>query len=203
MTGTDTLHVDIGPATWPTFEAVMGANGGCGGCWCMLWRRTAKEMEAGKGDGNRRAMRRIFEDGHVPGLVAMSGDAPAGWIQIDRRSVFPRLASSRVLKPVDNEDVWSISCFFVEKRFRRQGLSVRLILAAVEWAKSQGASIVEGYPIDTPRAKYPPVYAWTGFAGAFRDAGFVEVARRSETRPIMRKSLGPTNPSSPIKRSDR
>ncbi|SIO34654.1 Acetyltransferase (GNAT) family protein [Rhodovulum sp. ES.010] len=203
MTETDPLAIEIGPATWPTFEAVMGANGGCGGCWCMLWRRTAKEMEASKGDGNRRAMRKIFEDGAVPGLVAMSGDAPAGWIQIDRRAAFPRLASSRVLKPVDDEDVWSVSCFFIEKRFRRQGLSRRLLRAAVDWAGSQGAPVVEGYPIDTPRAKYPPVYAWTGFAQAFRDAGFVEVARRSETRPIMRKRLAPTNPCSPISRNCR
>ena len=43
---------------------------------------------------------------------------------------------------------------------------------------------------DTPRERYPAVYAWTGFVQAFRDAGFEEVARRSETRPIMRKVLG-------------
>ncbi len=183
------MDFDIRPATWSTFETVMGEKGGCGGCWCMLWRLSKKEMDAGMGDGNRRAMKRLFDAGQVPGLVALSGDEAVGWVQIDERSAFPRLASSRVLKPVDDAPVWSVSCFLVDKRFRRQGLSVALLKAAADWAFDRGAAIVEGYPIDTPKAKYPPVYAWTGFAGTYREAGFEEVARRSPTRPIMRKGL--------------
>lgn len=167
----------------------MGEKGGCGGCWCMLWRRSARAMEAGKGDGNRQAMKAIFDSGAVPGLVAMHGDEAVGWIQVDRRSAFPRLASSRILKPVDERAVWSVSCFLVDKRYRRQGLSLKLLNAAVEWARMHGAAIIEGYPIDTPKAKYPAVYAWTGFMGTYISAGFTEVARRSETRPIMRKQL--------------
>jgi hypothetical protein len=32
----------------------------------------------------------------------------------------------------------------------------------------------------------PDAFAWTGISAAFQSAGFKEVARRSETRPIMR-----------------
>lgn len=183
------MTFDIRPATWATFEAVMGEKGGCGGCWCMLWRRSAKEVEAGKGDGNRAAMKGVFETGHVPGLIALHEEEAVGWIQIDRRSAFPRLGSSRTLKPVDDRDIWSVTCFFIDKRFRRQRLSLDLLMAAADWARDQGASIIEGYPIDTPKEKYPPVYAWTGFVETFKRAGFTEVVRRSETRPIMRKEL--------------
>lgn len=182
--------IEIQPATWADFEALMGEKGGCGGCWCMLWRRTAKEMAAGKGEGNRQAMKALFDQGEIPGLVAKMGADVFGWIQIDQRAAFPRLASSRVLKPVDELDVWSVSCFFIDKRFRRTGLSLKLLNAAVDWAHTRGATIVEGYPIDTPREKYPSVYAWTGFVGTFQQAGFTEIARRSDTRPIMRKVLG-------------
>ena len=182
--------VEVQPATWTDFETLMGAKGGCGGCWCMLWRRTAKEVEAGKGEGNRRAMKAVFDQGDVPGLVAKTGADVMGWIQIARREAFPRLASSRVLKPVDEENVWSISCFYVDKRFRRTGLSLRLLNAAVDWAHTRGATLVEGYPIDTPKEKYPAVYAWTGFLTTYKKAGFTEVARRSTTRPIMRKRMG-------------
>ncbi|WP_233270317.1 GNAT family N-acetyltransferase [Chachezhania sediminis] len=185
-----TIPVEIVPATWPDFESLMGERGGCGGCWCMLWRRTAKQMAAGKGDGNRRAMKALFDRGEGPGLVARAGADTVGWIQIDRRSAFHRLATSRVLKPVDDQDVWSVSCFYIDKRYRRGGLSVDLLNAAVDRAATCGATIVEGYPVDTPKEKYPAVYAWTGFLGTFRKAGFTEVARRSETRPIMRKYLG-------------
>jgi GNAT superfamily N-acetyltransferase len=70
--------------------------------------------------------------------------------------------------------------------FRRQGLSLRLIQAAVDYARSQGARIVEAYPIEPKKDNAPDFYAFTGMASTFRKAGFVEVARRSETRPIMR-----------------
>jgi len=183
------ISFEIRPAAWVDFEAVMGPKGGCGGCWCMLWRRSAKEMEAGKGEGNRQAMKDLFAEGEVPGLVATKGDDVVGWIQIAPRSEFTRLASSRILKPIDEKDVWSVSCFFINKRFRRVGLSLDLLTAAVDWARTNGATIVEGYPIDTPKSKYPTVYAWTGFFKTFQRAGFCEVARRSETRPIMRKEL--------------
>lgn len=158
----------------------------------MLWRLSRKDMDAGMGEGNRRAMQQIFDSGHVPGLVAYHDGEAIGWIQIDRRSAFPRLENSRILKPVNDEEVWSVSCFMIDKRFRRQGASQALLKAGCAFARKQGARILEGYPIDTPRDKYPPVYAWTGFVGAFRDAGFVEVARRSETRPIMRRQLDNT-----------
>jgi GNAT superfamily N-acetyltransferase len=180
---------DIRPADWNGFSAVMGDKGGCGGCWCMLWRLPKKQMEAQMGEGNRLAMKAIFDGGHVPGLVARHGGEAVGWIQFDRRSAFPRLESSRILKPIDDAEVWSVSCFLVDKRFRRQGLSTALLTAACDHARAQGATILEGYPIDTPKKSYPGVYAWTGFAGTFRAAGFEEVARRSPTRPIMRKRL--------------
>ena len=182
-------RIDIRPADWTGFKTVMGDKGGCGGCWCMLWRLSKKDMDAGMGTGNRRAMKAIFDSGHVPGLVAWHGSEAVGWIQVDARAAFPRLDSSRVLKPVDDKAVWSVSCFLVDKRFRRQGLSTQLLQAACAFARARGATILEGYPIDTPKASYPAVYAWTGFAGTFREAGFEEVARRSNTRPIMRKRL--------------
>ncbi|GGO61416.1 hypothetical protein SAMN05444398_11646 [Roseovarius pacificus] len=103
--------IEIRPAIWADFEALMGEKGGCGGCWCMLWRRTAEEMEAGKGEGNRPAMKALFDKGEAPGLVAKAGADVIGWIQIDRGALFPRLASSRVLKPVAELDVWSVLLF--------------------------------------------------------------------------------------------
>ncbi|QBY02601.1 GNAT family N-acetyltransferase [Rhodophyticola sp. CCM32] len=183
------MEFDIRPADWAGFSAVMGEKGGCGGCWCMIWRLSKSEMDAGLGDGNRRAMKALFAAGEVPGLVAYHNAVAIGWIQVDRRAAFPRLDRSRVLKPVDDLPVWSVSCFLVDKRFRRKGLSTALLNAACDFAKGQGARMIEGYPIDSPKKSYPPVYAWTGFMGTYRKAGFVEVARRSDTRPIMRKPL--------------
>jgi GNAT superfamily N-acetyltransferase len=183
------MRYDIRSADWGGFVDVMGEKGGCGGGWCMLWRQSRPAMTAGMGEGNRLAMKALFDGGKVPGLIAWHAGRAVGWVQIDARTAFPRLATSRVLLPVDDQPVWSVSCFLVQKPHRRTGLSVALLRAACDFAKSQGARLIEGYPIHTPKKDYTPVYAWTGFMGTFRAAGFIEVARRSETRPIMRKDL--------------
>jgi GNAT superfamily N-acetyltransferase len=94
-----------------------------------------------------------------------------------------------VLKRIDGEPVWSVSCLFVTKAFRRKGVSVALLRAAGEFAGTQGARIVEGYPVEPYSETMPAAFAWTGTVAAFRAAGYAEVARGSPKRPIMRREL--------------
>ncbi len=184
--------LSVRAADWHGFSRVMGDKGGCGGCWCMLWRLSKKDMDAGMGEPNRQSMKAVFDRGDAPGLVAWHGNEAIGWIQVDRRDAFARLGASRVLRPVDDAPVFSVACFLVDRRYRRRGVSLALLREACRYAAGRGAAILEGYPIDTRKTGYPGVYAWTGFLGAFREAGFEEVARRSPTRPIMRKRLTPS-----------
>lgn len=184
--------IEIAPLTpdrWPDFEAVMGPRGGAGGCWCMLWRLKKRDFDALKGDGNRDAMRNVVEDGPPPGLLAYDGGACVGWISVAPRSAFPRLETSRVMQPVDDTPVWSVSCFLIAKGHRRRGVGVALLEAACGFARAHGATVVEGYPVAPGKDGYPDTYAWTGYDSVFRRAGFAEVARRSATRPIMRRSV--------------
>ncbi len=157
----------------------------------MTPRLTRREYEQQKGEGNRRAMKELVDSGEVPGVLGYLGDEAVGWCSIGSREAFSSLARSRILKPVDEKLVWSIVCFFVRKDERRKGLSVALIDAAVKYARSQGARIVEAYPVEPRKEEMPPVFAYTGIASAFRKARFKEVLRRSETRPIMRRILRP------------
>ena len=183
------LSIKIYPLTkecWADFEKLFGAKGACGGCWCMLWRLPRAAFEAGKGEKNRRAMQALVESGKIPGLLAYADGKPVGWCSVAPREHFPALGNSRLLKPVDEKPVWSISCLFVEKKYRRQGISVALLRAAADYVKRQGGKIVEGYPTEPQKDRMPDVFVWTGIASAYQKAGFVECARRSETRPIMR-----------------
>lgn len=183
------MDIEIYPVTaehWPDLEQLFGPRGACAGCWCMWWRLSRSQFEQQKGEGNRIALKGIMESGEVPGLLAYVGGEPAGWCAIAPRDAYPALERSRTLKRVDDQPVWSITCFFVAKPFRRQGLTVKLIRAAVEYAGAHGAKIVEGYPIEPRSGIAADVYAYTGLASAFRQAGFTEVLHRSETRPIMR-----------------
>src|SRR5262249_43508888 len=132
--------------------------------------------------------RRLVARGPAPGLLGYLGREPVGWIAIGPRAEFAALAASRVLAPVDDRPVWSIVCLFLRRDCRRRGFSAQLIDGAVRWAKRRGADVVEGYPT-APRARVADVFAWTGFVSGFVRAGFVEVARRSPTRPIVRREV--------------
>ncbi|MFQ5823506.1 MAG: GNAT family N-acetyltransferase [bacterium] len=173
-------------ARWADFEKLFGERGACGGCWCMWWRISRSQFEKHKGEKNKQAMRNIVESGEIPGILAYENSQPIAWCSVAPRNRFPVLQRSRILKPIDDKPVWSVVCFFVAKPYRRKGLTVRLLRAAIEYAKEQGSHIVEGYPVEPKKSSMPDVFAYTGLSSAFHKAGFVECLRRSETRPIMR-----------------
>lgn len=179
------------PDRWADFEALFGERGACGGCWCTVWRRPRPEYIRGKGDGNRRFMLTVVDSGPPPGILGYVKGEAIGWCAVAPRADYPALVRSRILKPVDDMPVWSISCLFVRKDHRRKGVSVQLLRAAVEHVKRQGGRVVEGYPVEPKTLNVPAVFAWTGLASAFQAAGFAECARRSETRPIMRYAIVP------------
>ena len=160
----------------------------------MWWRLKRSEWSKGKGEGNRRAIRKIVQRGDPPGLLAYSGRDPVGWIAIAPREAYPGLGRSRILKPLDDVPVWSVSCFFVARGFRRQGVTVELLKAAGKYARGRGAKMLEGYPSEPGSATVADAWVYTGLAGAFRRAGFQEVARPSPKRPIMRLALRPGRP---------
>jgi GNAT superfamily N-acetyltransferase len=181
------------PAThdrWSDIELLFGSRGACGGCWCMTWRIPRKQFVAQRGEQNRSMLRDIVTEGREPGILAYHDERPIGWCAIAPREVYVSLARSRILAPVDDSPVWSVSCLFVTKPYRRKGVSVALLRASVRFARRHGAKIVEGYPQDLGKGVLPDAFVWTGIRGAFDQAGFQEVARRSPKRPIMRNSTG-------------
>ncbi|HXV74447.1 MAG TPA: GNAT family N-acetyltransferase [Sphingomonadales bacterium] len=175
--------------TWRDFETLAGKRGLCAGCWCMLWRLGAKDYEAGKGAKNKARLKRLAQAKRPPGIVVYAGGVPAAWCSVGPRADFIRLTGSKVLAPVDEKPVWSLTCFYVAPAFRRKGLTASIIRAAEAFAKDKGAKILEAYPIDTGGKPYGASFAWTGFVSSFRKCGYRQAARRSPTRPIMRRAL--------------
>jgi len=176
----------VTPDRWPDLETLFGPRGATGGCWCMYWRLPRAQFSAQKGKGTKAALQQLVESGEIVGLLAYAQGQPVGWCAVAPRESYPVLERSRILKRVDAAPVWSVVCFFVSKAFRGKGVTTVLLQAAVEYAREHGARIVEGYPIEPKTPRIPTVFAWTGLASAFQQAGFVEVERRSDTRPVMR-----------------
>jgi GNAT superfamily N-acetyltransferase len=180
----------VTPSRWKDLDALFGKHGACAGCWCMWWRLPRAEFNRTRGAGTKRALKKLVVDGRVPGMLAYVDGVPAAWCSIAPRRQFPTLENSRVMAPVDDAPVWSVVCFYVARRFRRQGLTGKLLVAATAYAHKRGARIVEGYPNDPQGKSSPDPWVFTGLVTAFKQSGFVEVARRSPTRPIMRHVAG-------------
>lgn len=179
----------VTPDLGSDFEKLFGPTGQQGGCWCMWNRQTSREFDERKGEPNRQAMRQLVATGPPPGLLAYIEDTPVGWVAVGPRESFSRLVRSPVTKPVDDTPVWSITCFVIDRKHRRRGVATALLDAAVRYAAESGAEAVEGYPVEARRDTMPDIYAWMGLAEMFEEAGFVEIARRSETRPVYRLRL--------------
>jgi GNAT superfamily N-acetyltransferase len=134
-------------------------------------------------------MLKVVESREPTGILGYLDGQPVGWCAVAPREVYPYFERSRILQPVDDTPVWAVTCFFIHKDYRRKGLTTQLLWAAVDYAKERGGKMVEGYPVEPKSDNMPAVFAWTGMSSAFLAAGFKEVARRSEGRPIMRRRV--------------
>jgi GNAT superfamily N-acetyltransferase len=164
------------------------------GCYCMCYRRSGKhETPAGltHSEGNKRALKALVDRGVVPGLIGYEDGRPIGWVSLGPREDFAKLKRSPVMKPVDAKLVWSIVCFFVDAKARHRGVGEALLEGALAWAREQGVTLLEAYPCDKPRRSVDD-FMWFGAKPMFDRAGFVEVARRTPTRPVVRKTLRTT-----------
>jgi GNAT superfamily N-acetyltransferase len=186
------LKLKIHPITaerWPDLEALFGPHGADGGCWCMYWRLSRSQFDAGRGEPNRQAFKKIVEAGSPVGLLAYVDGKAVGWLAVAPRDEYPTMDHSRVIKRVDKKKVWSISCFYTLTGYRRRGVTLALIEAAKEFVRKQKGKVLEGYPIIPRSEKVDCGSAYTGILSAYQKAGFKEVARYSDTRPIMRFEL--------------
>ena len=183
---------DFRPASkseWKNLVELFGERGACAGCWCMWWRLKRSDWKANQGDGNKTLLKKLIDSGSVPGILAFEGKSAIGWCAVAPREEYPGLERSRTLKPLDDKQVWSIVCLFVDKEYRRQGVAVKLIAAAAEFVKKSGGKLVEGYPVISRKGLMPDAFAFTGVPSAFEQAGFEVVKRPTPSRAIVRKRV--------------
>jgi len=177
---------------WDDIETLFNAKG-CSiprWCWCVHYRFARAVMPKDK----KAALKKLAKGDPPPGLIAYRGKTPVGWISLGPRGDFAKLATSPVMKPVDDTPVWSIVCFVVPSAERGQGVARALLDGAIAFAKKRKAKALEAYPIDKPAAS-TAMSMWFGAASMFKRKGFAEIARRKPTRPVMRLVLNGRSPT--------
>jgi len=157
----------------------------------MFYRRSGRAAipdGGSRGEHARCALKALVDKGGVPGLVGYRDGEPVGWVSFGPREEFARLERSPIMKRIDDKPVWSIVCFYTAKRVRGSGVAAAMLDAAIEYARSRGARLLEAYPVDrTGRGSDDSM--WFGCKAMYDRAGFAEAARRGPTRPVMRKAL--------------
>ncbi len=167
---------------WLALEDLFATTGPVGRCWCMYWR-IGSTYRSRSPDANKESFHKVVSAGPPPGLLAFDDDIAVGWCQVTPRDALPALDRTRRLARVDDKPVWSISCFYIRKGYRRRRVTSALIEAALVTARRAGAVAVEAYPLD---AELTPSASHTGYFTTFERAGFTTVARHEPSRPIMR-----------------
>src|SRR5690606_24924517 len=160
---------------------LFGSRGGPSYCWCMAWRAASAELRQASGAKRREQMASRVRAGTPVGLLGYVDGAPVAWCSIAPRSTFRRLVSDGG----SDGGVWSITCFFVSRPYRKTRLAPEMLAEAVRHAKRRGAKVVEGYPVDPGS----PSYRHMGFVPMFARAGFVECGREGSRRHVMRLAL--------------
>lgn len=160
----------------------------------MYYRRSGSQGQAEpwgqSAERNKAQLKALVAAGRPPGLIGYRGKVPVGWVSLEPREAYAKLARSPVMKPVDDQPVWSIICFVVPSEFRGQGVAQALLEGAVAYAGKHGARLLEAYPVDKPNPSSDDAM-WFGAKSMYDKAGFTEVARRKPQRPVVRLRLEP------------
>ena len=183
----------VSAMTWPAFEAFFSGPGAPKHCWCMVWRRTPAEAKLQAGSDRKRMMHGRIHDGNPVGLLACREGKAVGWVSIAPRFTHRNLGGPEA-EP--GENIWSLVCFYVPRRLRGARLVRQLLAGAIEYARSEGATVVEAYPVDADS----PSFRFMGFVPVFREAGFTEIGGTGTRRHVMRLTVAlvsrsPTPPS--------
>ena len=176
----DLTYRPVDTNTWDDLEKFFEAKGGPHFCWCMVWRPMAQELSRSKKADKKAALKSSVDCGEPVGILAYSDSEPVAWCSIAPRSSYRDLSGDPSL-----DGVWSLVCFFIKRAYRGRGLTAKLIEAAVNYARENGARYVEAYPV-TPDS---PSYRFMGYTRTFQRLGFELRGKAGLRRNVMTLKL--------------
>jgi GNAT superfamily N-acetyltransferase len=184
--GTRPLAVD----TWPAFARLVEGDGGVwGGCWCMGFH----EEGVGKHktvEQNRREKEARVRSGDAHAALVFDGDDCVGWCQFGPTDELPRIkARKQVLAAVPDTPDWRITCFYVGKGHRGQGVADAALGGAVAEIARLGGGVVESYPETVTGRKTSGSFLFNATCELFERHGFERVAQVGKHRWVVRRDV--------------
>jgi hypothetical protein len=178
----------LAPDTWEGFaELVERHNGVFGGCWCT-WFHTMNAEKERTYEANKALKCRLVDQGRAHAALVLHEGQVVAWCQYGTPEELPNIYHRKQYEEeLDVLPDYRITCIFVDKTHRRQGLSAVALQGALDLIAVAGGGTVEGYPHDTAGKKKSVLYDGTRML--FERAGFEYVRSKGTGNCVMRRAV--------------
>ncbi len=203
---------ELSKNTWPDFERLFSQKNGWDFCWCMHFHRPRSlpksqrlHSRAERGVRNRREKRELVDKGCSHGILVYAKGEPVGWCQYGPKEELPRFDNSRNYRGLALErgkvNLWRITCFVVDKKYRKRGVASVALKAALEAIRNKGGGLVEAFPLiqweelcrsRIRRCGHAPAFgnmSTHGTLSMFEKEGFKAVAPFGITNVVVRRTV--------------
>jgi hypothetical protein len=174
-------------STWDAYVRLMERhNGVFGGCWCTHFH-TMHAEKTFDADDNRALKERLVKEGRAHAALVFDGDEAIAWAQFGSPAELPNIQHRKEYEAVgDPPPDYRITCIFVDKKNRRNGVTAAALTGAVELIARAGGGVVEGYPHDTDDGRKVSVL-YNATRSLYERAGFDYVRPKGLRNCVMRR----------------
>lgn len=179
---TDFAVKPLAPSTWSDFAAIVERhNGVWGGCWCLAFHPEGAERSAQR----RQKKECRVRDGTTHAALVYDGNLCVGWCQFGSPAELPRIKHQRAYRDgLARLPDWRITCFFVDKAYRRKGVAAAALAGALREVARLGGGTVESYPAELS-GRYPSSFLYNGALSMFEKQGFERVRRLGKSHWVV------------------
>jgi hypothetical protein len=176
--------------TWDAFAGLAERhNGVWNGCWCT-WFHTFHAEKEFTAEGNRALKERLVAEGRAHAALVFDGDEAVAWCEYGTPAELPNIYHRKEYEAdLDLVPDYRITCFFVDKKYRRSGIAGVALRGALDLIAQAGGGIVEAYPQDTDGKKISASFLYNGTRSFFEQAGFSFMRSKGKSHCVMRKVI--------------
>ena len=183
------LVKELAEDTWPDFVRVVEKHNGIwGGCWCVSFHLNRNEEKLWTRK-HRRLKEKLVGENRTHSALVYDGSDIIGWCQFGSPTELPARMSGFNRLGEDLPD-WRITCFFVDRDHRKEGVAKAALKGALRIVAAKGGGTVDGYPIAPPKGKpYSSSFLWSGTESMFTELGFSKLGALGSSKWVMRKTV--------------
>jgi len=184
----------LSPQTWTGFaDLAERHNGVWGGCWCTHFHGKNAEDEPKDADG-RAKKRRLVHEGRAHAALVFDGDLAVAWCEYGPPAELPNIHHRKQYDATaDLVPDYRLTCFFIDRNYRRKGLATVAMQGALELIAQAGGGVVEGYPHDIPPGKKTSgSFLYNVTRTMYERNGFTYIRPKGQGNCVMRRTVAPS-----------